>query len=388
MAATYIIQYAFGDHEKLLNLTEDWHRHLSDVHGYTYASYRHPPEGHPYLEKSKCIRRCLSDFHSSSDPVRFVWLDSDVVWTGESLDAAFAGPGLSMVKHWHQDEAMDHFNAGVMYYSGSKEEAMSFLDEWESEPTDGHVWADQYALYKMNKRGMPVNEIDYKWNSMTLFPVYRSSEPVVAAWHNCGFTEEGSRAERALAEMQRFVNSPRMPIAYQLMGWRTRSQLGDMIRGRVSYGVEVGVYRADHLQELAKKNPDAFFYGVDPYTSGYDPNDCLDNEPLLMAAKAVAHKRASRLDNVKIVESRDDVPTGQDFIYIDANHREEAVRDDLAYWHRKLEPGGTIAGHDYGIEKYGVTQAVNEFAASNGFCVYTTTEDEWPSWAICTQIAK
>lgn len=40
-----------------------------------------------------------------------------------------------------------------------------------------------------------------------------------------------------------------------------------------------------------------------------------------------------------------------DFAYIDANHRREAVLEDLAAWYPKVKLGGLICGHDY-IDKH------------------------------------
>ncbi len=55
-----------------------------------------------------------------------------------------------------------------------------------------------------------------------------------------------------------------------------------------------------------------------------------------------------------------------DFIFIDACHKYEAVRDDIKNWLPKLKAGGIMAGHDYlrpenvGYGHEGVTRAVNE----------------------------
>ena len=53
-----------------------------------------------------------------------------------------------------------------------------------------------------------------------------------------------------------------------------------------------------------------------------------------------------------------------DFVFIDASHEYEDVRDDIIAWYPKVKPGGIIAGHEYYHEEYdwfpGVKQAVNE----------------------------
>ena len=47
-----------------------------------------------------------------------------------------------------------------------------------------------------------------------------------------------------------------------------------------------------------------------------------------------------------------------DFIYIDASHKYEDIKNDILVWMPKLKVGGLIAGHDYNW--LGVAKAVNE----------------------------
>lgn len=91
-----------------------------------------------------------------------------------------------------------------------------------------------------------------------------------------------------------------------------------------------------------------------------------------------------------------------DFVYIDANHTYEAVRDDIKDWYPKVKSGGLVLGHDYlpayfyegkeeknqalytfpdgkpELSKYtgmfGVNPAVDEFAKENGYIVNKTDE--------------
>lgn len=51
-----------------------------------------------------------------------------------------------------------------------------------------------------------------------------------------------------------------------------------------------------------------------------------------------------------------------DFIFIDANHSYQYVKDDIKRWSPKVKLGGYIIGHDYNnmVSAPGVTKAVNE----------------------------
>jgi hypothetical protein len=91
-----------------------------------------------------------------------------------------------------------------------------------------------------------------------------------------------------------------------------------------------------------------------------------------------------------------------DFVYIDANHTYESVKQDIDDWYRKVKKGGLVMGHDYlpdyfynGKEEknqalytfpdgkpeeaqyagmFGVNPAVDEFAKEKNYKVYKTDE--------------
>jgi hypothetical protein len=49
-----------------------------------------------------------------------------------------------------------------------------------------------------------------------------------------------------------------------------------------------------------------------------------------------------------------------DFVFIDAAHDYESVKNDIQAWKPKVKRGGILAGHDYHSEWPGVVQAVDE----------------------------
>lgn len=54
-----------------------------------------------------------------------------------------------------------------------------------------------------------------------------------------------------------------------------------------------------------------------------------------------------------------------DFIYIDADHSYESVKQDLTIWLPKIKPSGWIGGHDYNNNNFpGVKQAIDEILGS------------------------
>lgn len=75
-----------------------------------------------------------------------------------------------------------------------------------------------------------------------------------------------------------------------------------------------------------------------------------------------------------------------DWVYIDANHAYDFIKEDLAIWYPKVKKGGYICGHDYiKFERhgFGITQAVHEFLSEHGLILsLLTTTDLYESWAI------
>jgi hypothetical protein len=77
-----------------------------------------------------------------------------------------------------------------------------------------------------------------------------------------------------------------------------------------------------------------------------------------------------------------------DFVYLDARHDYESVKEDLEHWFDKVRPGGILAGHDYvdgtwGELSFGVKSAVDEFFGARGLPVKTTYAQTRPaSWLV------
>ena len=58
-------------------------------------------------------------------------------------------------------------------------------------------------------------------------------------------------------------------------------------------------------------------------------------------------------------------PQSCDVVYLDGDHRGDAVRRDVRAWQSRVRPGGMLAGHDYGNPLYpGLTAAVDELSGS------------------------
>lgn len=90
-----------------------------------------------------------------------------------------------------------------------------------------------------------------------------------------------------------------------------------------------------------------------------------------------------KMDSVVAAKTFDD--NFFDFIYIDANHKYEAVKNDISAWYPKLKNNGLFSGHDYldvinKFGEFGVKRAVDEFCKIVNKTPIITKEKRTPSW--------
>ena len=118
-----------------------------------------------------------------------------------------------------------------------------------------------------------------------------------------------------------------------------------------TFGVEVGVERGVHAKGLCQRIPGLTLYCIDPWrcVPGYRdhvPQERLDSfyeETRKRLAPYTPYIwREASLDAVGFFKEYE-----VDFVYLDGDHRPEAVRADVEAWLPKVRPGGALCGHDY-----------------------------------------
>jgi hypothetical protein len=157
-------------------------------------------------------------------------------------------------------------------------------------------------------------------------------------------------------------------------------------------GVEVGTEQGKFAEEICRDNPGVLLTCVDPYQA-YDryeqhqTQDKLDRfygeAKARLAPHGVHIMRRPSVEAAALFEHE-----SLDFVFIDANHAYEYVRDDIAAWAPVVRRGGMVAGHDYkpeGQERkplpFGVIQAVTEHVAAQAIApLFLCKRDRCPSW--------
>jgi hypothetical protein len=91
-------------------------------------------------------------------------------------------------------------------------------------------------------------------------------------------------------------------------------------------------------------------------------------EEVLQRFKPQVFSQIVQIHRKPSVEAAADFPADYfDWIYVDGDHRYEAVLEDLLAFRSKVKPGGYVAGDDYGTSGWwegGVKKAVDELTAS------------------------
>jgi len=144
-------------------------------------------------------------------------------------------------------------------------------------------------------------------------------------------------------------------------------------------GVEVGVAAGGFSKVILDANPKMELYGVDPWTP-YGGYRDYARKSTLDTLEIKARRLLKGYDNYEFIKafSMDAVQQfsdgSLDFVYIDANHQEPYVSQDINEWYRKLRPRGILSGHDYvrsahrdGTPLYhDVKNAIHRFTNENG----------------------
>lgn len=172
-------------------------------------------------------------------------------------------------------------------------------------------------------------------------------------------------------------------------------------RSLVGSGAEIGVKTGKYSKHILGKWHGQKLFSIDPWLAA-DPADYVDrsnvsqeefdaNLAQTKAALAVFGAR-SEIWRCTSLDAAARIPDKSlDFVYIDARHDYESVKEDVRAWFPKVKPGGIIAGHDYvdGLlpeGDFGVKAAVDEFCAERRLPVHVTrgpsAVELFPSWIV------
>jgi hypothetical protein len=126
---------------------------------------------------------------------------------------------------------------------------------------------------------------------------------------------------------------------------------------------EVGCYTGESTKLFLESNKIAKLYAIDIWNDEIgnfvkmNPNhDFLTVERIFDENMSKFNIKKLKMNLQKALEFLPPL----DFIYIDANHDYEFVKDDIINALKKIKTNGIVSGHDYNNETPGVIRAVNE----------------------------
>lgn len=171
-------------------------------------------------------------------------------------------------------------------------------------------------------------------------------------------------------------------------------------------GVEVGTFKGEFSKEIMK-NWGGTLFMVDVWRGLGEEYKDSSNHNMHTNAYAEAMKNIEGYEDRAIMVRGTSEVTSEmfedeslDFVYIDANHAYDYVKQDIELWYSKVSKGGYLLGHDYinmdwykdpnfmdnGKDKhiyaangfyfgvFGVNPAVDEFCKEYGYTLSITNE--------------
>jgi len=155
-------------------------------------------------------------------------------------------------------------------------------------------------------------------------------------------------------------------------------------------GIEIGVAKGSFSNVILQDSQLSKFYMLDNW-QGSEIKSKKRSENHYKRAKKIADRYPYRAV-IMVCDSLEGVKKFPDeyfdFIYIDADHSYESVKQDIEAWYPKCKVGGIFSGHDYVLdkdvltvgkypveyyrEKYGVKEAVDELCEKYGIEIMLT----------------
>ncbi len=160
--------------------------------------------------------------------------------------------------------------------------------------------------------------------------------------------------------------------------------------------VEVGIGYGLHAKDLLLNTDLTMLTLVDPMK--FYPNDGFASDvqasvpkipggqfdelaELIRAELAPWPSRYTWLRKESLSVTQEEIPDGSvDCVFVDGDHSYEAVKADLAFWWKKIRPGGMLLGDDYWMEE--VARAVQEFASTRDLPLTFAQNPVNPSYQI------
>jgi hypothetical protein len=140
-------------------------------------------------------------------------------------------------------------------------------------------------------------------------------------------------------------------------------------------GCEIGIHTGDTTLNLLEKLPSIkIYHAIDPWQSyvkydgsiyrkpGHKKLSKWDDAYNFFMKRTKKYRKKLKIHKMKSVEAVKKIDDESlDWVFIDANHEYEYIKENLEIWIPKVKKSGIISGHDYGGKWTGIKKAVDEF---------------------------
>jgi len=145
-------------------------------------------------------------------------------------------------------------------------------------------------------------------------------------------------------------------------------------------GAEIGVDKGHGTEIFCLQNPKARIYAIDSWVGEYESH-YEEAKKRLEPYNCIIIK-ATSMEAVKAFDEG-----SLDFVYIDADHSYEHVKEDLDVWSKIVRKDGIISGHDYGHYKYkdrnlGSKRAINEYVTAHNKKLFLVNRNYQTTWFV------
>lgn len=119
---------------------------------------------------------------------------------------------------------------------------------------------------------------------------------------------------------------------------------------------EIGSYAGESAKVFLDHGKVKVLFCIDPWEGGYDDRDIASNSNMRRIEGLFDQRLSSYHNFVKVKKKSEDAASMFpdeffDVVYIDGNHKYEAVKQDILTYLPKVKKGGFLAGHDLNVSE-------------------------------------
>jgi len=146
-------------------------------------------------------------------------------------------------------------------------------------------------------------------------------------------------------------------------------------------GAEIGTNTGNSAKIWCGENPQLHLTCIDPYKPyNVRPSPNAQNETYKQACENLEPFNVTMLRECSLNAVSGFKDSSLDFVFIDGDHRFDAVMQDLIRWTPKVRKGGLVILHDYTVfQGAGVIHAVNAYTHCHRIEPWYVTRDYLPT---------